>query len=228
MGFFLAVTACKNDCERLVRLFFAVLVLKRFETLMHAVGDHVMVRRRGLVFEDIADEARRIMDGIHIAIEPVIEIMVDQLCCKAGILQEDMGSEVFRLAVETRRNGNALRAADLERRAAEHERDQHMHDVRAFDRLFERLLNGFRERYAVLLEILFQKQKIILRNDEEIRLPLSLRVGADYADMMALGLHTADKIHRRSGRSVVLFAENVAYNRDVHCCSKRFCRRDPF
>ena len=77
------------------------------------------------------------------------------------------------------------------------------------------------------MEILFQKQKIILRNDEEILLPLSLRVGADYADVMASRLHASDEVHRRSGRSVVLLAEDVAYDCDVHLLLKRILPKKP-
>ena len=112
----------------------------RTECRIDAVADHTAGRFPvDGVFKSIADKLRGVVDAVAFAVGMQPGKAVEQPVRKFGILHENMGSEVFRLAVKTGRNSNAAFFGEPCGFVAERERHDKMNDVCAVDRFIDNM-----------------------------------------------------------------------------------------
>ncbi len=117
-----------------------------------------------------------------------------------------MIGNIFRLAMKTGGDGNALRFRQRQGGAPQGEGDDNMHHVRAKNRGFQYGLHRLCQSYAVFLDVSVKNSEVIGGDDKKSRLPLPTFIGTDNTDGVAFLPHTADEIHGRYGRTVVFLS----------------------
>ena len=187
------------------------------QLVRHAVAYDHSARGRGRALEHVADELRGVMHAVHPTEHLVVEQAVRQIVDGRAVLEQYVAREILRLAVEPRRDGLAQLASDGYGRLGEREGQHAMHHVRVLDRAADYGAHGPRERDAHVPDVAVERPEVPLRAYEVPLLAHLVAVAAEYVDRMAFAFKAADEVHCRYGRSVVLFAQHVAYDGDLQC-----------
>jgi len=136
------------------------------EVAAHAIGNHVA---RCLYFDDpfefVADELRRIMDGVHVLIKVFVEILVDRLI-DSGIAHpvKEVGRDVFGLNMETSRHWLAEFGAKFDRFPAESKRHHDMDFIRVMDGTRHRHRVALSQRDAIMIDDRLKDTEVESRN----------------------------------------------------------------
>ena len=178
----------------------------------YAVADDYAFRRRGLAFEQVAYELRRIMNAVHHAEYLVVKKTVNVVIHRAAVFQHNVARKILRLTVESGGYGFIQFARHSYGRFCERERQHAVHDVGALHGGAHRALVGFGERHAHVADISVERSETAGGANEISLLAQFIFVAAQYVHGVPLGAQTADQVHRRHGSAVVLFSENVADN----------------
>ena len=152
------------------------------------------------------------MHGVDIAVAIPVKGAIHQPVCQPVVLQKQMGSDVFCLTVEARRNGESFFADELQRCAAQRKRKQEVYMIDAVQRPFQHRAFRPRNDDAVLAHITVERSCGKRRHDIIIRLVFAIGVRADNTNGVSLGAQRTDQVHRRNGHAVILFAEHVTDN----------------
>ena len=102
--------------------------------------------------ENAANHLGGIMDAITVLINKFVKRLIGRIVGKRKIHQPEVSRHVFRLAMETRRNGLVHFLCNFNRRNREGQRNKKMYDVGIPDRVGKKLFVRFCENNIVETE----------------------------------------------------------------------------